>query len=62
MLFPVKLPGIHVYEVAPVAVSVAGLPEHTAAGPLTATVGADITVTANVPVVVQPAAVTPVTV
>jgi hypothetical protein len=42
-------------------VSVAGLPAQTAAGPLTTTTGTDVTVTANVPVVVQPAAVIPVT-
>jgi hypothetical protein len=31
---PGKLPGIQIYEVAPLAVNVAGEPEHTDDGPL----------------------------
>jgi hypothetical protein len=62
MLLPVKLPGCQVYEVAPLAVRKAGLPAQTAAGPLTVTVGDDVTVTATVPVAVHPDTVTPVTV
>ncbi len=60
---PVKLPGIHTYEVAPVAVSVAEPPTQIAeAEVLAATVGSGFTVTATVAVAEQPNWFVPVTV
>jgi hypothetical protein len=60
---PVKLPGIQVYEVAPVAVNVAEPPTQIAeADVLAATTGSGFTTTFTVAVPVHPAAVVPVTV
>ena len=62
MLLPVILPGIHVYVVAPVAVSVELLPVQIEVGDADeATGGAGETVTANVAVLEHPLVV-PVTV
>lgn len=60
---PVKLPGIHVYEVAPLAVSVVLLPTQTdVLEAVVVTVGVGFTVTVNTEVLVQPFAAVPVTV
>jgi hypothetical protein len=60
---PVKLPGIHTYVAAPVAVSVAEPPTQIAdAEVLAVTEGSGFTVTETVAVAEQPAAFVPVTV
>ena len=60
---PVKLPGIHVYDVAPLAVSVVLLPTQTEVfDAVVVTVGVGFTVTVNTEVLVQPFAAVPVTV
>jgi hypothetical protein len=57
-LLPVKLPGIHVYDAPPVAVSVVLLPLQIEAGAaLAVIVGSGVTVKINVAVLVQPAVV-----
>lgn len=61
--FPESDPGIHVYVVAPFAVSVVELPEHSVVLVAeTPTVGDGVTVTSTVCVDVQPFAAVPVTV
>jgi hypothetical protein len=60
---PLNEPGIHVYEVAPLAVIVAELPaQMVAVDVVVVTVGVVFTVTNTVCVAVQPFAAVPVTV
>ena len=61
-LVPLRLPGFHTYDVAPLAVMFAEFPAHTSVSPEAVTDGFGFTVTATVDVLVQPFASVPVTV